>query len=58
MFDKLEAVEARFKEIESRLSDPQLAERPGEFRRLSQEHASLQAVVEEFQRYKRLAQEI
>jgi peptide chain release factor 1 len=58
MFDKLEAVESRFLEIEHKLGDPSLAERPDEFRRLSKEHASLQEVVAEFRNYRRLKNEI
>lgn len=58
MFDKLEAVEGRHKEIESRLSDPSLADRPDEFRKLSREHANLQAVVDEFRIYKKLKEEL
>lgn len=54
MFDKLDAVEGRYKEIESKLSDPALADRPDEFRRLSKEHASLQDLVSEFQHYKKV----
>ena len=50
MFDKLESVESRFVEIESRLADPDLANRPAEFRKLSQEHASLRKIVEEYRR--------
>jgi peptide chain release factor 1 len=58
MFDKLESVEARFLEIESRLSDPELGSRPAEFRKLSQEHSSLQELVAEFRRYKAFKAEI
>lgn len=58
MFDKLESVEGRFKELESRLSDPDLAKRPGEFRKLSQEHANLQEVVKSFIEYKRIKTEL
>ncbi len=58
MFNKLESVEARFREIESRLSDPEIANRPDEFRRLSQEHAGLQDIVTEYQNYKTLDAEI
>lgn len=58
MFDKLEAVVARFNEIESRLADPEIASRPGDFRKLSQEHSSLQEIVAEFHRYKKLCSEI
>ena len=54
MFDKLESVEQRFMEIESRLADPVLAGNPGEFRRLSQEHASLGELVDEYRKYKKL----
>ena len=57
MFDKLESVEARFMEIESRLADPETAAKPGEFRKLSQEHSSLQELVAEFRRYKKIQAE-
>jgi peptide chain release factor 1 len=53
MFDKLEAVETRFLEIEHKLGDPELAGRPEEFRRLSKEHASLQEIVAEYRHYRK-----
>jgi peptide chain release factor 1 len=58
VFDKLEAVEGRFREIESRLADPEIASRPAEFKKLSQEHASLGELVAEYQRYKKLVADI
>ncbi|HAR44108.1 MAG TPA: peptide chain release factor 1 [Bdellovibrionales bacterium] len=58
MFDKLEAVEQRFMEIESRLADPEIAERPADFRKLSQEHAGLQELVSEYRNYKKLRSEM
>src|SRR4051794_31030700 len=58
MFDKLEAVEARFVENESRLARPDPGNKPGEFRKLSQEHSSLQEIVAEYRRYKTLQKEI
>jgi len=58
MFDKLEAVEQRFLEIEHKLGDPSLADRPQEFRRLSKEHASLQEVVHEYRHYRKTKNEI
>lgn len=58
MFDKLEAVEHRFLEIEAKLSDPDLANKPGEFRRLSTEHANLQEIVAEFKLYKKAQAEL
>jgi peptide chain release factor 1 len=57
MFDKLDEVERRYHELESRLSDPELGNKPDEFRRLSREHASLREVVEAFQHHKRIEKE-
>lgn len=58
MFDKLDDVENRFLEVESRLGDPDLANRPAEFRKLSQEHASLQELVTEYRYYKKIVAEL
>lgn len=58
MFDKLESVEARFKEIESRLADPGLAGKPAEVKKLSLEHSSLQELVAEYRGYKKLSSEV
>ena len=58
MFDKLDSVEQRFLELESRLADPSLADQPNEFRRLSREHASLQELIAEYRGYKGLLSEI
>src|SRR4051812_20779161 len=58
MFDRLEDVERRFLEIESKLADPEFGSRPAEFRRLSQEHAELKALVEEYRRFRSLTQEL
>lgn len=58
MFDKLEAVESRYLEIEHKLGDPSLADKPDEFRRLSKEHSSLQEIVAEYQNYRKTKNEI
>lgn len=58
MFDKLEAVEARFLEVESRLADPALANRADEFRSLSREHSTLGEIVAEYRKYKSLKEEL
>ncbi len=58
MFDRLESVEQRYLEIESRLAEPDLASRPEEFRKLSQEHSSLQEIVSEFLHYKKIKKSI
>ncbi len=58
MFSQLEGVERRFRELESKLSDPDLADRPMEFRRLSQEHAGLHELIHEYRSSKRLREEL
>ena len=58
MFDKLQSVEFRFRELEHKLADPALADRPGEFRKLSREHSSLIELVEEYQRFKLLQKDL
>ncbi|MFN7685644.1 MAG: peptide chain release factor 1 [Oligoflexia bacterium] len=58
MLDKLKSVESRFLEIESKLGDPDLADKPAEFRKLSQEHASLQDLIAEFRSFKKLQSDI
>lgn len=45
-------------EVEARLGDPALADRPDEFRKLSREHSSLQEIVREYRRYKSVKDEI
>ncbi len=57
VFDKLEEVERRFVEVETRLADPELAGRANEFRKLSQEHAELQKIISEYRKYKKLKSE-
>lgn len=51
-------MENRFIEIESRLADPDLANHPADFRKLSQEHASLMDIVSEYRRFKKLGREL
>ncbi len=58
MFDKLEAVESRYLEVESRLSDPALADRPDDFRKLSREHATLGEIVREYRKYRALKEDL
>lgn len=58
MFSKLAAVERRYEEIESRLADPDLSRRPEEFRKLSQEHAQLQEIVQVYRQYREVEKEL
>ena len=57
MFKKLESVVKRFNEVESSLGNPDLANRPDDLRKLSQEHSSLLSIVKEFQHYQKLKSE-
>ena len=52
MFDKLEAVEKRFVELDSKLADPDVISRRNEFQKLSKEHADIAELVDVLPRYK------
>ena len=58
IFDKLKSVEERFIEIESRLSDPDIANKPAEFKKLSQEHSGLQELVSEYRDHKKILSDL
>jgi peptide chain release factor 1 len=58
MFDKLENVVKRFRILESDLSNPGLIARQKEYLPLAKEHAEIAPLVEAYQRYKRLHQDI
>ncbi|MBS1959232.1 MAG: peptide chain release factor 1 [Bdellovibrionales bacterium] len=58
MFDKLESVEQRYFELESKLADPTMADKPEEFRRLSREHSGLQELVQTYQKYRQVKKDI
>ena len=52
MFEKLEDVRQRLDEVLRRLSEPDVAEDPGTFRKLMKEQAELQPVVRAYEEYK------
>jgi peptide chain release factor 1 len=58
MFNKLEAVVDRFREVEGLLSMPATMADQEKFRTLSREHSELVEVVEVFARYKKVGEEI
>ncbi len=58
MFHKLEEVVDRFREVEGLLSEPAVVTNQEKFRALTREHAELSEMVETFQRYKRICEEI
>src|SRR5262245_48944272 len=50
---KLSSLDARLKEIDSRLADPEVANNPDTLRKLSQERAEIHPVVEAFGEYRK-----
>ncbi len=52
MFDKLQAVESRFVELEGKLADPGIISRRAEFQKLSKEHSDIAELVTAYRRYK------
>jgi peptide chain release factor 1 len=58
MFDKLEAVEKRYLELEALLADPDVIGRRAEFQKLSKERADIVELVEAFREYKKIVAEL
>jgi len=58
MFDKLEEVEDRFREVEGLLADPTVMGRQDRFRELTREHAELSALMEVYRAYKRVCEDL
>ncbi len=54
MFDKLKGIEARYQELESRLSDPAVFGNRAEFQKVAKEHADLRDIVEAYRRYEKI----
>jgi peptide chain release factor 1 len=57
MWDKLDALERRFAELEDLMSRPEILSRAAEYRRLARERAELAEIVALYQRYKRIMRE-
>ena len=53
MFQKLEAVEKRFEELNEKISDPEIIAQNAEWQKLMKEHANLVDVVEKYREYKK-----
>lgn len=53
MFQKLEAVEQRYEELNKKISDPEIIARQDEWKNLMKEHAALVDVVEKYREYKK-----
>ena len=58
MLEKLQAVEDKYMELESLISDPDTIQDIERWQRYSKEHASLTPVVEKFRVYKKVVRGI
>ena len=58
ILDKLNQIEARYKEIEKLLSDPDIISRTDDYRKYSKEHAYLAPLMEKHREYKRVLAEL
>jgi len=58
MFDRLQAAENRYEELNHKLSDPTVIENQNEYKKLMKEHADLQELVSKYGEYKKVTQEI
>ena len=58
MFDKLEGVVKRYEELTEKLADPTLYDRQAEFKKVSSERANLEEIVNCFNEYKKVRDEI
>ena len=53
MFDKLEAVEARYEELTKLISDPEVIANQTEWQKLIKEHSSIEEIVQKYREYKK-----
>src|SRR5689334_13690071 len=58
MFDKLEAVEKRYQDLEVQLADPDVIGKRAEFQKLSKERADIVELVETFREYKKVINDL
>ena len=54
MFDRLEQLEDRYKELEKDLSDPSLVNDQQRFQKTAKQHRDMEPVIERFREYKRV----
>lgn len=58
MFQKLEEVQGRYRELNSQLADPSIASDPQRYQKLAKEHSSLQDIVDAYVRLREVEAEI
>ena len=54
MFQKLEAVEKRYEELNKLISDPEVISRQNEWKNLMKEHSDMTDIVEKYREYKKV----
>ena len=58
MFQKLEEIEKKFEDLSHRISDPSVIQNNSLYQKLTRERASLSSLVETYQKYKKVTQEL
>ncbi|WP_196601498.1 peptide chain release factor 1 [Pectinatus frisingensis] len=58
MLDKLDAIEGKYRELESLISDPTILADMPRWQKYSQEHAALSEIVSKYRDYKRVVREL
>ena len=58
MFEKLQAIEDHYEELEQQISDPAVIARQDEWRKLTKEHSRLTEIVTAFREYKQVETEL
>ena len=58
MFQKLEAVEKRYVELNEKISDPEVINNQNEWKKMMKEHSDLTDIVEKYREYKKVKQNI
>ncbi|MFQ5873318.1 MAG: peptide chain release factor 1 [Dehalococcoidia bacterium] len=58
MFEQLESLERRYRELDRLMADPHVATNPEELQRLARERASIESIVTKYQGYKSTTREL
>lgn len=56
MFQKLEAVEKRYVELNEKIADPEMISNQNEWKKMMKEHSDLTDIVEKYREYKKVKQ--
>ena len=58
MFDKLSFIEDRFRELEDKISDPEIIADQEQWRKFCKEHSDISPIVAKYREYKNLKENI